>query len=65
MTLLDFESAIRAYRKLRERGVGQNEALKQLFENGIGRFELIKAVEVVESIPAPESRKVVTKALAT
>ena len=64
MTILDFESAVRSYRELRKNDVDQHEAVKQLFGTGIGRLELIKAVEVVDGLTTIESRKLVTKALA-
>lgn len=64
MTILDYETAIRSYRELRENNVSQNDAIKRLFEKGTGRMELVKAVEVVDGISAAESRKYVTKALA-
>jgi len=64
MTIMDFTTAIDAYRKLRGSGLSLEIVVKQLFESDIGRIELIKAVETVERLSPAESRKIVTKVLA-
>jgi DMSO reductase anchor subunit len=63
MTIMDFTSAIDAYRKLRESGLSLEIVIKRLFAADTGRMELIKAVETVEQFSPSESRKIVTKVL--
>jgi hypothetical protein len=64
MTIMDFTTAIDAYRKLRESGLSLEVVIRQLFAAETGRMELIKAVETVERISPADSRKIVTKVLA-